>query len=320
LLGGFITIATAKGLFVPIVEAIMFLQQVTQSTWNKEDLLQLPHVTPDMMEVFNSKKKNCGDISRFIAIGEEKRKTLLKEEGLDDAQITDVEVVLAYLPTDVNIKFDCKVEGEGDSNKIVSKSVVTLFFKVYKGKDDDDDDDDDDDGGFFSDSDEDEKDEEAKKKKKERRERQKLKQQKKKQLEKDESVKRYVHAPYFPEKREESWWIVIGEPTKYELVGVHKVGSFGKKSEGKLKFLAPEKPGVYNFVLNLMCDGYLGCDKTKALRIVVVAEDPAKIAAAAAGNRGSAKITEIQEDDGSDVSDDDLSEDEDDGDSSNESD
>lgn len=314
LLAGFITIATAKALLVPIVEAIMFLQQLTQSTWNKEDLLQLPHITPDMVDVFNSKKKNCGDMPRFRNLGQEKRSALLKEEGLNEDQIADVEKVLNYLPCDVNIKFECKVEGE-QANKITARSVVTMFYKVYKGQDEDEveEEDDGDVNGFFSDSDE-EMDDAARKRMKERREKRKLRQQKKKQQEKEDSIKRYVHAPHFPEKREESWWIVIGEPTKYELVGVQKVGAFSKQSEGKIKFLAPDKPGVYNFVVHLMCDGYLGCDKTKPLRLVVVAEDPAKIALAAAAakqinsnnniNRGP-KITEIKEEGDSDYSDDD---------------
>jgi len=123
-------------------------------------------------------------------------------------------------------------------------------------------------------------------------------------------VKRYVHAPYFPEKREECWWIVIGDSNKHELVGVHRVGPVGKKVEGKIKFLAPAKTGTYVFTVNLICDGYLGCDKQRALKIHVVPDDnPERLAAAANAKKvvkGGAKIKEIKaegDDEGSDLSD-----------------
>jgi len=264
-----------------------------------------------------------------MALGEEKRKVLLTEEGLKPEQIDDVEKVLNYLPTDVNVKFECRVEGE-ELDKIVTGAVVTCFFTLVRGVDDEEDSDSDSESDSDSGSDKENKgvnnkDAAKEKAKKEKKEKRKQRDQKKKDNSNND-VKRYVHAPFFPEKREESWWVVIGESTKYELVGVHKVGGFGKKTEGKIKFLAPAKPGVYSFTFYLICDGYLGCDKQKLLKIQVAQDDnPARVAAAAElaakAKKGGAKIKEIKGkagEDSDDYSDEDLphSDDDDDDDDS----
>jgi len=40
---------------------------------------------------------------------------------------------MKYIPDDVGITFECKVDGEGN-DKIVTKSVVTCYFTVYRGE------------------------------------------------------------------------------------------------------------------------------------------------------------------------------------------
>jgi len=95
-------------------------------------------------------------------------------------------------------------------------------------------------------------------------------------------------------------------------VGVHKVGNFGAKSEGKIRFLAPEKPGTFVYNIHLVCDGYLGCDKMKTTKLTVITDEQAKKLQAQKQQQlqlqqqTTTNKDEIKEDsDGSDLSDDD---------------
>lgn len=80
------------------------------------------------------------------------------------------------------------------------------------------------------------------------------------QLEREDEIDSPVVAPYFPQKREEGWWVVIGEPSTNTLISIKRV-TLQHKAEVKLDFARPEKPGQYTYVLYLMSDSYLGCDQ-----------------------------------------------------------
>jgi len=88
--------------------------------------------------------------------------------------------------------------------------------------------------------------------------------------------------------------VVIGDAAKYTLVGIHKVGCFGKKTDGKIKFLAPPTPGNYTFTLYLMCDGYLGCDTQQTFKLQV-SLDPNEGKEVVGGKGATKKIMEIEE-------------------------
>ena len=101
----------------------------------------------------------------------------------------------------------------------------------------------------------------------------------------DEEVSPYVTAPFFPQKREEGWWLVIGQPKTNTSVCVHaricvraclwasplpplcpyslvtiKRLTLQSKAKVKLEFPAP-KPGEHKYMLYFMCDAYVGCDQ-----------------------------------------------------------
>ena len=67
-------------------------------------------------------------------------------------------------------------------------------------------------------------------------------------------------APHFPGgRKEESWWLVVGNTEQNAVLAVKKV-HLGLKQKSKLKFPAPEA-GKHQLKLMLMCDAYLGCDQ-----------------------------------------------------------
>ncbi|XP_045467898.1 putative U5 small nuclear ribonucleoprotein 200 kDa helicase [Harmonia axyridis] len=79
------------------------------------------------------------------------------------------------------------------------------------------------------------------------------------QLEREDEVNGPVIAPFFPQKREEGWWVVIGDPKTNSLLSIKRL-TLQQKAKVKLDFVAPS-PGSHNYTLYFMSDAYLGCDQ-----------------------------------------------------------
>jgi pre-mRNA-splicing helicase BRR2 len=77
-------------------------------------------------------------------------------------------------------------------------------------------------------------------------------------LEHIDDVSESVIAPLFPQKREEGWWLVIGELKTNTLLSIKRL-TLQKKTEIILDFLAPSI-GKYDYTLYLISDCYMGCD------------------------------------------------------------
>eukprot|EP00611_Tribonema_gayanum_P026985 TRINITY_DN6549_c0_g3_i1.p1 TRINITY_DN6549_c0_g3~~TRINITY_DN6549_c0_g3_i1.p1 ORF type:complete len:2065 (-),score=717.17 TRINITY_DN6549_c0_g3_i1:1631-7681(-) len=77
-----------------------------------------------------------------------------------------------------------------------------------------------------------------------------------------------VNAPLFPGTKTEGWWLVVGDPATNALLAIKRV-NLGSKANVKLDFAAPDTPGKHKFVLNLMCDSYMGCDQEYEFEINV---------------------------------------------------
>lgn len=79
----------------------------------------------------------------------------------------------------------------------------------------------------------------------------------------DEEPDTSVEAPYFPMKKTENWWLVVGG--KSALLGIKRV-NFGKKLEVKLEYTALE-PGKQELKLFLISDSYIGVDQEQQFEI-----------------------------------------------------
>uniref|UniRef100_A0A1A9ZDE9 U5 small nuclear ribonucleoprotein 200 kDa helicase n=1 Tax=Glossina pallidipes TaxID=7398 RepID=A0A1A9ZDE9_GLOPL len=79
------------------------------------------------------------------------------------------------------------------------------------------------------------------------------------QLEREDEVTGPVIAPFFPQKREEGWWVVIGDPKGNSLLSIKRL-TLQQKAKVKLDFVAPS-PGRHEYTLYFMSDSYLGCDQ-----------------------------------------------------------
>lgn len=78
-------------------------------------------------------------------------------------------------------------------------------------------------------------------------------------LDREDEVTGPVIAPFYPQKREEGWWVVIGDPKTNSLLSIKRL-TLQQKAKIKLDFVAPN-PGHHGYALYFMSDAYLGCDQ-----------------------------------------------------------
>ncbi|PKC16297.1 Sec63-domain-containing protein [Rhizophagus irregularis] len=78
--------------------------------------------------------------------------------------------------------------------------------------------------------------------------------------EEDDEVVGPVIAPFFPHKKDEGWWIVIGDTEKNSLLGIKRV-TLNKSLSVKLDFTCPSEAGEHSLKLFFMSDSYSGCDQ-----------------------------------------------------------
>eukprot|EP00096_Caligus_rogercresseyi_P012340 TRINITY_DN5132_c0_g1_i1.p1 TRINITY_DN5132_c0_g1~~TRINITY_DN5132_c0_g1_i1.p1 ORF type:complete len:1550 (-),score=525.80 TRINITY_DN5132_c0_g1_i1:223-4416(-) len=78
-------------------------------------------------------------------------------------------------------------------------------------------------------------------------------------LEREDEITGPVIAPFFPTKREEGWWVIVGDPKANTLLSIKRL-TLQQKAKFKLDFVAPRQ-GKYSYTLYFMSDSYLGCDQ-----------------------------------------------------------
>ncbi|KAF4802565.1 U5 small nuclear ribonucleoprotein 200 kDa helicase-like protein [Turdus rufiventris] len=62
-----------------------------------------------------------------------------------------------------------------------------------------------------------------------------------------------------PQKREEGWWVVIGDSKSNSLISIKRL-TLQQKAKVKLDFVAPAA-GTQHYTLFFMSDAYMGCDQ-----------------------------------------------------------
>ncbi|XP_054766386.2 U5 small nuclear ribonucleoprotein 200 kDa helicase-like [Lytechinus pictus] len=78
-------------------------------------------------------------------------------------------------------------------------------------------------------------------------------------LEREDEITGPVVAPLFPQKREEGWWVVIGDTKTNSLISIKRL-TLQHKAKVKLDFVAPS-PGSHHYTIYFMSDAYMGCDQ-----------------------------------------------------------
>ncbi|RIA90966.1 Sec63 Brl domain-containing protein [Glomus cerebriforme] len=77
-----------------------------------------------------------------------------------------------------------------------------------------------------------------------------------------------IYAPKFSKQQFESWWLILGDSSSDSIVDMKRVnmrneksGEFSNNHTVKLKLMAPEKEGKYQYTIFFISDGYLGIDQ-----------------------------------------------------------
>ncbi|XP_014251168.1 translocation protein SEC63 homolog [Cimex lectularius] len=79
-----------------------------------------------------------------------------------------------------------------------------------------------------------------------------------------------VHCPFFPEEKQEYWWVYVSDrKSKTLLTAPVHVTSLVDREEVQLKFTAPKWTGFYTFTVCLRSDSYIGFDQTTELKMDV---------------------------------------------------
>ncbi|GAB1311291.1 Pre-mRNA-splicing helicase BRR2 [Madurella fahalii] len=87
------------------------------------------------------------------------------------------------------------------------------------------------------------------------------------ELEEDEEFDPTVHAPFYPGKKSENWWLVVGEESTKTLLAIKRV-TVGRKLNLRLEFTVPN-PGRHDLKLFLMSDSYVGVDQEPTFSVMV---------------------------------------------------
>lgn len=79
------------------------------------------------------------------------------------------------------------------------------------------------------------------------------------EVDEDSEVDTTVHAPFYPVKKMENWWLLVGEETTKTLLAIKRV-PIGHQLQVKLEYTVPT-PGKHDLKLFLMSDSYVGVDQ-----------------------------------------------------------
>lgn len=76
-----------------------------------------------------------------------------------------------------------------------------------------------------------------------------------------------VHAPFYPAKKMENWWLVVGEESSKTLLAIKRI-TIGRSLSLKLEYTVPT-PGSHDLKLFLMSDSYVGVDQDPGFSVNV---------------------------------------------------
>ena len=91
---------------------------------------------------------------------------------------------------------------------------------------------------------------------------------KKEALEAKSKQSHSVHCPYFPDDKQEYWWIYLSDRKRHALISVpYLMTNLVDKEEVELKFTAPPKPGQYTYSVIVRSDSYVDFDISKIIKV-----------------------------------------------------
>ncbi|KAK3335533.1 Sec63 Brl domain-containing protein [Cercophora scortea] len=87
------------------------------------------------------------------------------------------------------------------------------------------------------------------------------------EIEEDEEFDPTVHAPFYPAKKTENWWLVVGEESTKTLLAIKRV-TIGRNLNLRLEYTVPTA-GHHDLKLLLISDSYAGVDQDPSFSVEV---------------------------------------------------
>jgi pre-mRNA-splicing helicase BRR2 len=84
----------------------------------------------------------------------------------------------------------------------------------------------------------------------------------------DQEIDTTVHAPFYPVRKSENWWLVVAEEKTRSLLAIKRITIAKKVFATKLEYIVPTA-GNKELTLFLMCDSYVGVDQSFAFTVDV---------------------------------------------------
>lgn len=84
-------------------------------------------------------------------------------------------------------------------------------------------------------------------------------------VEEDDEFDSIVHAPFYPTKKMENWWLVVGDDKSRSLLAIKRV-TIGRELNVRLEYTIPAA-GEHNLKLFLMSDSYIGVDQEREFSV-----------------------------------------------------
>jgi translocation protein SEC63 len=233
---------------------------IVQALWEYQSpLLQLPHFNKDTLRHLERKKIKINCTEQLARMKENERRDALR--NFTDAQYEDVKLVLGSMPL-IQVKCKFEVLDDEDPGVITAGSIVTAVVKLKRRQLKDLFDKENTEitsgDGNVSDVEED-----WDKKFQEKV----IKKQK--VFESKPKKSHPVHCPYFPDDKQEFWWVYIVDRKRFALVTAPLlVTNLVDTEEVELKFTAPNT-GVYSYTIVVRSDSYVDSTVQKQARIDV---------------------------------------------------
>ncbi|KAL5457245.1 hypothetical protein EMCRGX_G034492 [Ephydatia muelleri] len=105
-------------------------QMLVQALWDRQSpLLQLPHILPDQLRHFKTRKRNITTVEQFAALADSDRKQIVR--SLSDEEYSDIIAVFAGFPY-VEVEAESHVKDDENDHKITAGSWVTLSVTLRR--------------------------------------------------------------------------------------------------------------------------------------------------------------------------------------------
>uniref|UniRef100_A0A667XYY2 Translocation protein SEC63 homolog n=1 Tax=Myripristis murdjan TaxID=586833 RepID=A0A667XYY2_9TELE len=283
---------------VSIENCMKLTQMIVQGLQeSKSPLLQLPHFEEEHLRYCISKKYKVRSLQDLVSLKDSDRRSMLRFLG--EEKYDEVMAVLGSFPH-ITMETKLQVLDDEDSNNITAGSIVTVTVTLTRkrmaevvaaaaaaaaAKEEEEEGSDkaseSDEGEANKDSPS-ERDEESDKQSDtevdeiagddEEQEwealQQSIQRRERALLETKSKVTHPVYSLYFPEEKQEWWWLYIADRREQTLVSMpYHVCTLKDTEEVELKFPAPSKTGNYQYSVILRSDSYLGLDQIKPLKV-----------------------------------------------------